>query len=317
MIIDFVQNQIIQYEKLNREAYVGYFSPNGKLIDFNTLIGENHHETWKNPVSKAFLTWVSYIVRGTCIKDLIDNQYPGLNESVIRGFSGGNYYFNYQSIDDFLQMLDKRIDEIKRFKKLDDYLKFEYDLLLFFKCAYRNKRFFDSIQRKIIVENPNVVKERLRNEYSNCDLSEKKLELIYCDYLKKELLSYFKDICVQYLGYDSLERFKVDGTEIKLPFWYEKYDFNFLANPRIITSSYPNVNERYYIYLVMGWAVHRLPKYYYNEQTGLFGKSNFWMYYQSEKEKILEEEIQSIKRLVPLEERIDYVKEYKKIQVRK
>lgn len=192
------------------------------------------------------------------------------------------------------------------FGSIDDYTAFEYKLLLFFKNAYKDKKFFDSIQRKISIENPDIVKKRLKYEYKNCNFSDMRLDSTYRDYLKKELLSHLKDICVQYLGYDSLERFKPNGAELKIPYWYEDYDFDFSDFPRIITSSYPNVNERYYNYLIMGWAVHKLPRYYYNEQTGLYEKNDFNILYQSESEQKLELEINSIKKLVPLKERKKY-----------
>ena len=46
-----------------------------------------------------------------------------------------------------------------------------------------------------------------------------------------------------------------------------KESFDFKENPRVITSSYPNINERYYNYLLMDWAVHKIPRYYFNETT--------------------------------------------------
>lgn len=109
MTIEFKEEQIIQREEWTRKPYIGYFSPNGKLIDYNILLGENHHDAWQNPVSWAFLSWVSYIVNGTSIEELktwadsnmvIKNQYPGIDEFVIRGY-GFDYEFNYEYFDVF------------------------------------------------------------------------------------------------------------------------------------------------------------------------------------------------------------------------
>lgn len=122
--------------------------------------------------------------------------------------------------------------------------------------------------------------------------------------MKEELLSHLKDICVQYLGYDALERFSPDGSLIEVPDRYEDYDSYFLDTPRVITSSYPN--ERYYNYLIMNWDVHSVPRYYYNLQTGLYEKDDFSMFYQSDAEQRLGEEIKSIRKLVPLDERKNY-----------
>lgn len=317
MTIEFKEEQITKSEKRTGEPFIGYFSPNGKLINYNVLLGGNYHDAWRNPVSLCFLSYISYIIKDTSIKDLkkwalfpdmvTNNQYPGIDEYVIRGY-GVNYEFNYDNFDRFLKKLNDRItsfeDKKREYGNIGDYNEFQYKLLLFFKKAYKNKNFFDTIQRKIYIEHPEITKEKLRNKYD--DFSDWKLESFYRDYLKKDLLSHLKDICVQYLGYDSLERFKPNGEVIKVPYRYEDYNFDFLANPRVITSSYPNVNERYYKYLVMGWAVHRVPRYYYNEQTEKFEKSDFSTFYQSETEHELEQEIKSIKKLVPLKERVKY-----------
>ena len=53
-------------------------------------------------------------------------------------------------------------------------------------------------------------------------------------------------------------------------------------------------------------SIHRLPRYYYNERTGVYEKSDFNILYQSEKEERLAKEIQSVKKLVPLKERPKY-----------
>ncbi len=329
MTIEFKEEQIFKREQRQRETYIGYFAPDGKLIDYNILLCGEGHGDWANPVSWAFLSWISYIIKDTSIEELkkwkidnniiINNQYLGIDELVKRGY-GIDYDFNYETIEQFLETLNDRITHIedlynaaKKYSTdefvynydyfVDDYKKFEYKLLLFFRNAYKNGKFFESIQRKITIENPKVVQNRLKQLYSEYHYME--IEQVYREYLIRELLSYFKDICVQYLGYDSIERFKPDGSKIKNP--YEDYEFNFLANPRVITSSYLNINERYYNYLLMNWEVHRLPRYNYNEKTGIYEKeSTFLNYYQSENEQKLEQEIESIKRLVPIKERYKY-----------
>lgn len=327
MTIEFKEDQIFKREQERRNPYIGYFAPDGKLIDYNILLGGSGHDDWNNPVSWAFLSWISYIIKDTSIEELkewandynmvINNQYLGIDELVKRGY-GIDYDFNYETMEAFLETLNGRINYIEDLYKsaikfnyeydyfVDDYTKFEYKLLLFFRNAYKNGKFFESIQRKITIENPKIIKEKLRELYSECNLS-MGVEREYRNYLTRELLSYFKDICVQYLGYDSIERFKPNGTKIKIPYYYEDYNYDFLANPRVITSSYLNINERYYNYLLMNWEVHRLPRYNYNEKTGIYEKeSEFFTYYQSEKERNLEFEIKNIKKLVPIKERYKY-----------
>lgn len=120
-------------------------------------------------------------------------------------------------------------------------------------------------------------------------------------------MQYFKDISVQYLGYDSLERFTTKNKEIKIQNRNgEEYQRYFLANPRVITSSYPNINERYYNYLLMNWRVDRLPRYVFNDKSKYFEVDEFISNYDVEKEEMLGKEIQTIKKLVPLKDRHKY-----------
>ena len=57
----------------------------------------------------------------------------------------------------------------------------------------------------------------------------------------------------------------------------------------------------------MNWNIHRLPRYMFNEKTGIYEKDKDYLnYYFNDKEKIYEEEIKSIKKLVPLKERYKY-----------
>lgn len=316
MTIEFKENQITACEEKGHYPFIGYFSPSGDLISYNNKLGGGYHGAWQNPVSWAFLSWVSYIILGTSVDDLIEYpeffnicKYPGINEYVKRGY-GGDHYYNYGNMDKFLFDLEERIIRIERNWKfsseIDDYTRFEYDLLLFFRNAYKSRRFFDSIQKKIQIEDPEVIEQKLSSlpRYENCDRHI--IHAATSDFIKEELLSHLKDICVQYLGYDSLERFMPNGMVIEIPGKYDKYQFDFLANKRVITSSYPNINERYYNYLLMDWVVHKLPRYYFNEDKGVYEEYSLSMFYQSETEEKLGKEIAAIKRLVPIKERKKY-----------
>ena len=317
MTFKYEQNKIESFEthgfeNFYKEAYIGYFSPEGNLINFNNLLGNSGHDEWSNPVSWTFLNLVSYIIQDTSISkikeeyiklgmaDLIEyNEYPGLDEYVIRGYKV-DYEFNYKSYDYFLKNLDEYWDYYSKIRYLEGYDKFKYDLLKFFKNAYNNKNFFENIQRKIIIENLEKIKEHL-NLFNHFD--DYALESLCRQEVIKQLLSYAKDIYVQYLGYDSLERFNTDYKPIEIKNG-EKYDFSNIK--RVITTASSNPIERYYNYLLMDWVVHKVPKYNFNEKTKKYEKSEFNLYYQSEKEEILENEIKSLKKCIPLEQRHKY-----------
>lgn len=304
MAIKFEEEKIVKKEKDSKMTFVGYFSPNEELIDYNIYSVSNHHDNWRNSVSLTFLAWVSYILKDTNVNNLsedlkINNMYPGINEIVKFGYdedSDINYY-SYEVVLNILLSEVNYLKELYRHNKPTGYALFEYDLMLFFEKAYSNKTFFETIGRKFSIENPNSVKEKLRNKYKDYD--EYDINDLYQNSVKKQLLSYLKDICVQYLGYDSIERFKPNGEPIVIT-----DNYNFLDNPRVITTSYKNVNDRFYNYLLMDWVVNREPIYRFNSNTNMYELDN--NYYVSENEEMLGKEIESIKKHVLKKDRYKY-----------
>ena len=111
---------------------------------------------------------------------------------------------------------------------------------------------------------------------------QRKIEYQYNDYLSKNLLSYLKDTLVMYLGYDSVER----------------------MTSRTITTAHLNINERFYNYLLMDFSIHQVPKMIYDPVCKCY--KPYTLEYQTEKEKILGMEIESIKKLVKREDRYHY-----------
>lgn len=312
MTVEFKGEEINEYEKRNRMVYVGYISPSGQQLSYNNKFGGNWHDAWQNPASWTFLKFVSYILKDTNVKKFADrmgdigaiilenNSYEGLEEFVIRGYDEFNYYINYKDFDQFIDKLNKEIQKTYLYSS-DEYHKLQYEILKFFRKAYSNKTFFETIGRKIYVEDKGVIdKTNERRWARKLDYTEK--EKLYLEYLRSELMKYFKDICVQYLGYDSVERFDIYGREINVldeikPFY---------ETPRVITTSYQNVNERYFNYLLMNWRVDKLPRYLFNEQIKCFESDRIFNEYESEKENTLGKEIESIKRLVKKEDRYKY-----------
>ena len=245
MSIEYQEKQILCYEKKYKRPYVGYFTPNGNLLDFN---GEKH-SSYNNKIAQDFLTYISYKV----------------NDEIKHG-----YYNTKDNYSKFLSNLCRQIDRIDRTTELGE---FEYNLLMFFERAYGNNDFFNTISRSInIVDN---------------DIS-----------IKKVLLTNLKDICIQYLGYDSVERFDSGGKKINIG--------NGILKPRLISTAYPNATERYYNYLLMEWELQRFPRYLYNPEKGIYELDEEIAFYENSYEEELDEEIKSIRKLIPLEERYSY-----------
>lgn len=323
MVLEFKEEQITKRESWTWLPYVGYFSPRGELIGYNIMFGSGCHDDFRNPVSAAFLSFISYMQLDTSIEELKgeyivklcpnivkENQYPGTDLFVKRGCSP--HVYNERDIDYFLAMLDERYDYLRerqiKYGPLNGYALFEYDLLTFFKNAYKNKTFFETIGQTFIAPHPHEIEQSVKDYYNKSKLSrserdyyiEREFRLAY----KTLIMSFAKDIFVQYLGYDALERIT---PSIEAITFSSKSSFNFARTPRIITSSCSNPNERFFNYLVMDWQVSRVPKYNYDPKEERYIKElSSHPYFQTDRERQFEDEIEYIRKRVPIDERYKY-----------
>lgn len=329
MTIEYLEDKIIKKEKWNNGPLIGYINPNGKIIDFSVLIGEYGHDNWRNPVTPIFLQYISYIIRDKKVEDLKKftnydwyelNKYVGIEDVVKRGYD--SYDLNNDSYDSFLERLHED------FTKKDSYIKklvnkyncpldkipkndiLQRDILKLYIKLYSKKDFFDSLGRKIYVDNNNSVCEKYKGLFiaENFSKSSQEQEFYYNNYLIVELMQYFKDILVLYLGYDSIERaWPIGDLNIVNNVHWRSNGYAFMPNPRIITTSAQNINERFYNWLLMDWEIQKVPRKVWNEDKKKFEDEPYvFEYVYKAKEEILGKEIDSIKRLVPREERYKY-----------
>ena len=133
-------------------------------------------------------------------------------------------------------------------------------------------------------------------------------EEFYYSYLIVHLMSYFKDICVQYLGYDSIERaWRIYDVNLFNNIHDASNGYAFSNNPRIIVTSEKNVNERFYNWLLMDWTIQQIPKKVWDDKNKKFIDEDYiFNYINRDKEEIYGKEIESIKRLVKKEDRYKY-----------
>lgn len=313
MTIEYKENEILIQESMNCGPLIGYINPYGKIVDFSTLVIEyNGHDSIVNPVTPIFLKYISYIVRQD-IND-INKQY------IKRGYESYAFYDN-NSLDEFIKELQSELlitkDDINLFLRIGTKLSsfygtdiLKYDLLKFFDKLYSNENFFDSLGRNVYVDNMDNVWEKYKKNFTFTKYQElgEKYKFYFENYLVIQLMSYFKDICVQYLGYDSIERtWPIGDLNISNNLYSTSMGYTFLKNPRIITTSENNINERFYNWLLMDWTIHKVPKKIWDEKNKKFvDEDSIFDYVYNEKEEILGKEIKSIKRLVKKEDRYKY-----------
>lgn len=321
MTIEYNENYIIKTEKWQNGPLIGYINPKGKIIDFSILIGEYGHDNWKNPVTPVFLKYISYIVRDSKVEDLKKypnydwyelNKQAGIEEIVKKGYD--SYNLNHESYDNFLEHLNKEFiekDELIRNHNypIDRRDFFQRDILKLYMKLYSKKDFFDSLGRRIYVDDEKTICEKYKGIFNPGVFSiEQQQDEFYNNYLIVELMQYFKDICVLYLGYDSIERaWPIYDLNIINNVHSRSNGYIFASNPRIITTSARNINERFYNWLLMDWQIQKLTRKVWNEEKKKFEDESYvFDYVYNDKEDIFGKEIESIKRLVPKEERYKY-----------
>ncbi len=289
MTTEFYGEQFDKYERMYSKPYVGYFTHDGKLVNYNTPLGGSHGSLG-NIVSWTFLLWIKQ-------SELFEQLGLNIKTSAKLNINSGS-----------ITGVDIAVNEASNLSLL------QRDLINFLQTARFDNDFINKLNEKIDKSRipTYVTKDKKIPYYVGVNGSESpyEIEALFGKYNTKELLLFLKDICVQYLGYDSIEQVKPNGEILTFPLYYAYYPldyYTYLDKPRVITSSDINTNERYYNYLLMDWKVQKVPKYVYNSSTHKFEMSpEQKVYIQPQKEEIYKEEIESIRKLVPLKERMKY-----------
>lgn len=319
MSIEYYEKPIAECEKNYNGPFIGYISPRGHLIDFSILIGERGHDNWRNPITPIFLRFVSYVVMGDSLEEYRnsdnplsksiyeDNKYEGFDDFVSRGLTTFNC--NETDYDTFIESLHRRTSNIKKPKPYrSEYGYLDYDLMDFFEKCYSKKDFFSSLGMVIKVHNESTVFKMYKNLLKNRDYHDK--ERFYHDYKIITLMSYFKDIMVQYLGYDSIERsLPISDLNIRNNLYDFSNGYEFSQNSSILTSC-NNPNERFYNWLLMDWNVQVLPRMLWDDSDKRFIQSPITAYHQTDEEEMLGEEIALIKKKVPKQDRKEFFRKY-------
>lgn len=287
MTIDFYGKEIGDYERFHAKPYTGYFTPNGKLVDFNTDLGGSHGNL-ANIVSWTFLFWVK---NSPAFKDV------GLKNVKMMA-----------SIDMETGVIRDANVPIKEFNEKANLLKLQRDLLLFLSVAEKNPEFVSWIKECI---HPEDLPEYIRkNKALPFDTGESiyEIERVFGRKNTRTLLLRLKDICTRYLGYDSIEQVDTEGKYLKVPelirFFPEDYPVT--SRPRKITTPNNSIHKRFFNYLLMDWKIDKVSRMIYNDLRNEFEEEPRDYSYQSDSDESYEKEIVAIKKMVPLKDREKY-----------
>ena len=263
---EFENNSRISY--LN---FVGYITPEGEPLDYSYPFGLGGHN--RNCVTDFFMTYYYY--------DIYENYGRNIEiNSKNVCLTGDEYKKAFR--DRCMNMLPKECQQIL-YRLKNGWHTSKEDILklrlanLFINC-YQNGDFNLAFGRKLTLMDMLTFTDSC---YVSPDSYYDEFEL-YDIYFSSMMLNDLKDTLVQYLGYDSVES----------------------QLPKYITTSCINVNERFYNYKLMDFRIFQIPKMIYDPSDMIY--KHMPVIYQTEKEEILEKEIESIKKMVKLEDRYKY-----------
>ena len=157
------------------------------------------------------------------------------------------------------------------------------DIYKFLINCYSADTFFDGVGN---IEECMCRQEFYMTEYKNKDLydiDDWDFNIEYEMYKDTILMNVFKNVMVQYLGYHSVER-----------------------TPRTITTSTFNIYETFYNYLLNDFTIFQIPKMIFDSYEKKYIMQRYNEFYLPDSELRLKDEIESIKKLVKVEERAKY-----------
>ena len=267
---EFENNSRISY--LN---FVGYITPEGEPLDYSYPFGLGGHD--RNCVTDFFIQYFYHDIykdygRIISINDknefLIGDEYKKAFRDWCRGELLKKCKSALYGLENGWYITKEELLELRLRNLLIN--------------CYQNEDFNKAFGRILKLMDQYTFGEWFMKTHNLKDMSCNELDCLYDDYFSSMVLSYLKDTLVQYLGYDSVE----------------------VQIPRTITTSCININERFYNYKLMDFRIFQIPKMIYDPVDMTY--KTMPIIYQTEKEEILEKEINSIKKLVRRDERYKY-----------
>lgn len=172
-----------------------------------------------------------------------------------------------------------------------DYNEVELRMYQFFYNCYSNGLFSEGYGKEILFMDFEIFEEQIRhsiNKIYGANYSDvyDEIEYRYKQYVNSKMLDIIKETYIQYLGLHSVERTK-----------------------KTITTSNSNIYETFYNYLLNDYTIYQIPSMVFDEKNKKYVEYNPNRYFLSSKEQKLKEEIESIKRLVKVNERYKYYRE--------
>lgn len=260
-----------EYSEYNFEypRFIGYLNNYGEVLEYSDPLGAGGHDC--DRTTQFFEYYFRMPAHDSWLKQ--DKGVLAINLEDEEYFSKENSTFFKEQLE-----YNSRITQ-KYGKNNDVNVKLKRDLELFFYNCYQAQTFMDGFGQDCTIFNAYEF-------YQQCGCIEKSTgvkQAKYYWYKKGMMLDWYKTVMVQYMHYHLIERCK-----------------------KGITTSDLRPNETFYNYLLNDFEIHQIPRMVFDNDKKMYVPYVCNEFLIPDSELRLQEEIQSIKRLVPLKERSKY-----------
>ena len=273
---EIINDSEINIENFKYLNFVGFLNPEGISINFGDIFGYTGHGQAPS-IQERFRVYYILKIRNS-------KWISPLEEYIMSKRYQRSEKERYSEI---LKELSSSLKEdVEQWKKRNFSLEREqmeiniYDFLL---NCYSADTFFDGVGK---VETCMSEREFWNHEYKNkslYDIDHWDFKIEYGMYQDKILVDVFKNVMIQNLGYHSVER-----------------------TPKTITTSSFRIYETFYNYLLNDFTIFQMPKMIFEPKEKRYVQYEQNEFLIPDSELRLKDEIQSIRKLVPLQERSKY-----------
>ncbi len=276
-----------EYSKYNFEHpnFIGYLNKYGEVLDYSNPLGIGGHND--NKLTTYFEYYFRMPTNDPWIQQFEDKNVINLEIE---------QWYARNRRTTFKEKIEHSADLAKKYGTTKDpYTKFQNDLDIFFYNCYQSDTFMDGFgQNCMSLNKPEFYyffcKNRKIYEKGDDETEEQYNErhkrffnYDYHWYLKYLMLDWYKTVTVQYMKYHLIERCK-----------------------KGITTCDSRPNETFFNYLLNDYTIHQISPMIYDDKRKMHIEYKQNPFLVPDSELRLKEEIQAIKKLVPLNERSKY-----------
>ena len=290
----------INSENFRTCNFIGYLNPKGKAIECSNSLGIGGHDANFN--TGLFKKWF-----------YLRKKYDETDEKINKLLGKKELNYIEKEKIDAERKREKLKQEVQSYYKdnqitircglsINPYNQLKQDILEFFLNCYSNDSFVNGFGKDCSVLSGNAFENKVYGtivakvkriyprregenyiDYANRVPKFFDFNVSYDRYKTELILDIFKDVMVQYLGYHYVAR-----------------------TPRTIFTSNLKIYETFYNYLLNDFTIFQIPKMNFDSREKRYVQQNPNPFLLPDSELRLKDEIQSIKKLVPLSERSRY-----------